>query len=177
MAKNGDAPALSRRREMPLATARRLPMLGGMMLLRFCLGLVLGAGVAVAAPDAKPAAPKPAPVVPAKKVAPPDKIEGVKLTRAQGGFLGMAIKNNNFVLTFFDAEQHKTAPDVSLATVRWPVKYQPGDERTVLNPGSDGVSLTSARIVRAPHNFKVYLSLFVAGNDDPVESYVFDYRD
>jgi hypothetical protein len=131
----------------------------------------------MAASAATPMPPAEAPAAPAKKVVPPDKIEGTTLTRAKGGFLGFTIKDNNFVLTFFDADKHKTAPDVALATVRWPVKYQPGDEHAVLNPAPDGVSFTSPRVVRAPHNFKVYLSLFVANSDDAVESYVFDYRD
>lgn len=107
----------------------------------------------------------------------PPKIEGVTIARPNGSFLGLAIKENNFVLTFYDEHKEKMAPDVARAAVRWPVKYQPNDERTVLNPGDDGFSLTSPRTVRPPHNFKVFLLLFVAGNDDPVESYNLDYRD
>lgn len=105
-----------------------------------------------------------------KKEGPPP-IEGVEISRPNGAFLGLNIVNGRFVLTFYTAEKEKTAPDVARASLRWQVKYQPSDERVVLNPADDGVSLTSGKVIRPPHNFRVYIALFVEGNDDPVETH------
>lgn len=103
-------------------------------------------------------------------------VAGVAIARPGGGFLGLEIVNNNYVLSFYTADKEKTAPDVTRATMRWPVKYQPTDERTVLNPGSDGTSLTSPKVVRPPHNFRVFIALFVEGNESAVETYSVDVR-
>ena len=56
------------------------------------------------------------------------------------------------------------------------MKYKLGDERTVLNPNSDGTALTSGTFVRPPLVFKLYLALFAEGSDDAVENYVIDFR-
>jgi hypothetical protein len=110
------------------------------------------------------------------KKAPP-KIDGAAIERAKGGYLGLKVVGNNFVLSFYDREKAPIAADVARATLRWPVKYQPSDERTVLNPAADGKSLTSGKTVKPPFLFKVYLSLFVEGNDQAVENYVVDYHE
>ena len=89
----------------------------------------------------------------------------------------MEVANNNFVLSFYNAKKKKIAPDVTRAAMRWPVKYQPNDERTVLNPAADGTSLSSGKTVRPPHLFKVFISLFVDDKEAPVESYTVDYRE
>lgn len=102
-------------------------------------------------------------------------IAGLEIPRPTGGFLGLQILNGNFVLSFYDAERKPTSVDVARASLRWPVKYQPNDERVVLNPGSDGVSLTSPKVIRPPHNFRLYLALFVEGNDDPVETHTVQF--
>lgn len=129
---------------------------------------VLGSAVMVAtAPTAKPAA---------DQKAEEPQISGVEIPRPNGAFLGLEIVNNNFVLTFYNAKKEKVAPDVTRATMRWPVKYQPTDERTVLNPGGDGTSLTSPKVVRPPHNFRVFIALFVEGTDSAVETYSIDVR-
>src|SRR5688572_20268399 len=94
------------------------------------------------------AAEKTKPAAPAEKPAEENKIAGVTIPRPTGEFLGLEISNNNFVLTFYDAKKKKKPIDVVRATLRWPVRYQPNDERLVLNPGSDGTSLTSARVIR-----------------------------
>ncbi|ACB74989.1 hypothetical protein [Opitutus terrae] len=123
--------------------------------------------LAAAAPAGKPAA---------DKTAEEPQIAGVEIPRPNGAFLGLEIVRNNFVLSFYDANKEKVAPDVARATMRWPVKYQPTDERTVLNPGGDGTSLTSPKVVRPPHNFRVFIALFVEGNDSAVETYSVDVR-
>jgi len=112
-----------------------------------------------------------------KKEEPMGHVDGMELTRPGGGFLGLEIKNSNFVLSFYNAKRKKIAPDVTRATMRWPVKYQPTDERTVLNAGGDGTSLTSGKTVKPPHSFKVFMALFVEGNDTAVETYNLDYRE
>src|SRR5262249_51909325 len=137
----------------------------------------MGSDSASSAPKAPPASAQKKDAADAKKKEEPPKIDGLTIPRANGTFLGIEIKNNNFVLSFYDAKKKKVAPDLPRATLRWPVKYQPTDERTVLNPGSDGFSLTSPKGIRAPHTFKLYVSLFAEGKDDAAESYVVDYHD
>jgi hypothetical protein len=156
------------------------------------LGMVLAAAVSPgfgqsapraggpAAPAAKaPAAPgragaKAAPDMPKKQEEP--KIDGITIPRANGTFLGLQVVNGNFVLTFYDKEKKQAAVDADRATVRWPVKYQPADERTVLNPGTPN-TLTSAKLVRPPLNFRVYLALFRDGATDALESFVVEYSE
>lgn len=134
------------------------------------LAMILGAGGVSAATAGKPVANSEAAKPEEKEIA------GVTIPRPNGAFLGLEIVSNNFVLSFYDGEKEKIPPDVARATMRWPVKYQPTDERTVLNPGSDGTSLTSAKVVRPPHNFRVFIALFVEGSDSAVETYSVDVR-
>lgn len=130
-----------------------------------------------AAPRAGPGAtPAKTPAAAEKKQEEVPKIDGQTIPRPNGTFLGLQVVNGNFVLTFYDKEKKKTKVDAARATLRWPVRYQPTDERTVLNPGAAS-TLTSAKGVRPPLNFKVYLSLFVEGSETATESYVVDYRD
>ncbi len=131
------------------------------------LALAVG-GVRIAGAPVKPAVPKVAEPMPT--------IDGITIARP-AGFLGLKISDNHFVLTFYDAKLKKIAPDVARAALRWPVSYQKADERTVLNPSGDGVSLSSLRNVRPPHNFKVFLSLFAEGGEQAVENYVVDFHD
>lgn len=121
------------------------------------------AGLAVATAATKPAA--------AGEKAAVNVIEGVTIARPSGGFLGLQITSGKFVLSFYDAEKTKVAPDVPRAILRWPVQYQPQDERTMLTAGGDGTSLTSVKTVRPPHNFKVFISLFAEGGETAVETY------
>jgi hypothetical protein len=124
-----------------------------------------------AAPPAKKAAPKGATTeeTPA--------IKGIEIPRAKGGFLGIQVVNNSWVLSFYDADKNPIPADVSKASLRWPVKYQKSDERVMLNPSADGKTLTSPRTVRPPHDFRLYILLFVEGQEDPVENYQIDFHD
>lgn len=135
-----------------------------------CIILSFAVWVAVGATAAKVVKPTPSDEAEGK-------IDGLVIPRAKGGFLGLKIVRSNFVLSFYDAKKKPVEVDVTRAAIRWPVKYQPQDEHTVLNPSSDKRALVSARTVRPPYNFKVYLSLFVEGNDHAVESYTLDYHD
>jgi hypothetical protein len=141
-------------------------------LIGICLLALAVGGVRLAGAPAKPAA---KPAAPQAEVPAPT-IEGITIERPNG-FLGLNISDNHFVLTFYDAKRQKTAPDVARAALRWPVPYQKADERTVLNPSGDGVSLSSLRNVRPPHTFKVFLSLFAENGEEALENYVVDYHD
>lgn len=123
---------------------------------------------APAKPDAKKAPAK-------KKEEPPATVDGLAIPRAEGGFLGLQVVNGNFALTFYDAKKKKIPPDVTRAVLHWPSKYQQLDERTVLNPTGPN-SLGSEKVVRPPLTFKLFISLYVEGKEDSVESYTIDYH-
>jgi hypothetical protein len=110
-----------------------------------------------------------------KKDEAPAKIEGMEIARSSKGFLGLQVADGNFKLSFYNAEKKSEAPNVVRAVLRWTPSYKPGNEIYVLGAG-DGKSLTVAKTVRPPYNFKLFVSLFVEGNESPVESYVVDFR-
>ena len=149
----------------------------------FALGLlastVLSLGQAPGAPpplSVAAAAKIPAKKPEAKKPDPVPTIEGITLERGSR-FLGIAVVDGNFRLSFYDEKKNPVAPDVSHAALRWPVKYQPMEERTVLNPAADGLSLTSPKIVRPPLIFKLYIALAnPAGSEIQGETFVVDFR-
>lgn len=123
---------------------------------------------------AKPAASKS--TTTKKKVEP--KIEGMTVSRGDHGYLGVAVKGGVFVVSFYDKDKKPVAVDVSGAALRWPVHYQPNDERTYLTPSSEGKALTSDRVVKPPYSFKLYITLLKASDDGqqtPVETYIIDF--
>jgi hypothetical protein len=106
-------------------------------------------------------------------------IPGIVIPRANGGYLGLTLENNNFKLSFYDAKKNPAKVDVARATARWPVHYKTTDERTVLNPTPDGLTLISNKFVRPPYVFKLYLSLLGEGGEGAettAETYVIDFR-
>jgi len=104
------------------------------------------------------------------------KIDGLTIPRAQG-FLGLKLVDSHFVLSFYDAKKKPVTPDAARATLRWPVRYQPADERTVLNPSGDGLTFTSVKFVKPPHRFKLFMSLYAENGDQPLESFVIDFAE
>ena len=110
----------------------------------------------------------------AKKDELPPKIEGMEIVRGAKGFLGLQVVDGNFKLSFYDAKRKAMAPDIGRAVLRWTPSYKKGAEVYVLGPG-EGKFLTVARTVRPPYNFKLFVSLFVDGVEDPVESFVVDF--
>lgn len=132
------------------------------------LGLAAVGGPAEAAPRR---------VTPTPTEAPAEaKIPGVTIPRGDK-FLGLAIRNGNFQLSFYDADKKPTEPDVKRAALRWPVVYRLLDEHTLLTPAADGKSLTSSKVVKGPYYFKVYLTLLPSGTDDETgESFVVDFK-
>ena len=102
------------------------------------------------------------------------KIEGIEIARGTG-FLGIQLVNGTFKLSFYDAKKKPVAPDVTRASLRWKVKYQPNPETTVLN--QDGNALTSAKAVKPPHNFSLSITLIKGeGDAATTESFTVDFH-
>lgn len=111
-------------------------------------------------------------VAPAPAPAPEPEIPGLVISRPNGGFLSLLVDGNgNFRLAFYDAKKKAAPVDVARARARWSVRYKATDERTVLIPTADGSALTSPLVIRPPYIYRIYLSLFVEGSDEAVESY------
>jgi hypothetical protein len=100
-------------------------------------------------------------------------ISGVPIMRPQGGWLGLELKDNCFVLTFYNAKKKPTPADKTAAVLRWAVHYQPNDERTELTPTSDPAVFTSSYPIKAPHTFNLHITLL--DSSDKVETYDIDY--
>lgn len=148
------------------------------ILLAVLLALGLGAMAAAQTPKKAPAAKSPTEKAGAKKEEP--KIEGVEVLRGERGFLGVQIVNGTFKLNFYDKAKKPTEPDVARAALRWDPKYKVGEERVVLNPTGDGKSLSSPKVIRPPHQFKLYITLIkeaIGEGQSPVsESFVIDFK-
>jgi hypothetical protein len=130
-------------------------------------GLLLSAVTGVAAPSAPPGKDK-------------DKDEmgtvaGTPVERAQGGWLGIELKDNCFRLTFYNEKKKPTPADVSSAVFWWPVRYQPNAERTQLLPTDDPAVFASPYPVKAPHTFILHIVLLKADKPDTSEAYVINY--
>jgi hypothetical protein len=133
---------------------------------------------AVAHAASTPAAPAKAGAK-AKKDEPPPKIKGLEIPRGDKGFLGLEIVNSTFKLTFYGVDRKPTTPDATRAVLHLPVHYQPAEERTVLNAGDDGHSLTSPKVIRPPWNFKLFITLLgtdANGKDTALETQVVDFH-
>jgi hypothetical protein len=102
-------------------------------------------------------------------------IAGTPVKRDQGGWLGIEIKGGTFHLTFYNDKKKPVAADRSSAVFRWPVHYQPNDERTELVPTDDPSVLASAYSVKPPLSFKLHIALLSDSGKDP-EGYILDFR-
>ncbi len=122
---------------------------------------------------------KPAPAKKdAKKTEPEPKIDGLAVARGAAGYLGVKVVDGNFRISFYGADKKPKSVDVSRAALRWPVQYQKADEHVVLQPSDDGKTLTSAKLVRPPFTFKLYITLLkdgAPGEDPAAENYVVDF--
>lgn len=139
--------------------------------------IVLGCAVVVSGADTPSRAPK-SPATPEAKAEAPAKIEGMEIPRGDGRYLGLAIVDGKFRLSFYDAKKKPVAPDASRAALRWDAKYKVGLERIVLMPGEGNV-LTSERFIRPPYNFKLTIVLLgdtSGGNEPAGETYVVDFH-
>jgi hypothetical protein len=100
-------------------------------------------------------------------------IQGIPIKRAAGGWLGLELKDNNFILTFYNDKKKPVAADRPSAVVWWSVHYQPNAERTELTGGGNPSVLASSYFVKEPHDFKLHMTLLETGSTD-VETYVVD---
>ena len=97
---------------------------------------------------------------------------GVNLARAGGGWINVVVENSQLRVSFFDEEKQPAPLAFSRAAAR--IAYTSRDDvRVVLNP--EELTLVSPRVVRPPHVFRVYLSLFADGTAEPTERYSFSY--
>lgn len=136
---------------------------------RFVFALV---ALAVAAPLGLWAKPRPTPTP-----EPEGTISGTAIARPNGGWLGLELQDHTFRLTFYDANKKPVPADVASAVLRWPVRYQPNDERTLLTPTGDPSVLASSYWVRGPLAFKLHITLLAeVKGDAPPESYVIDFH-
>lgn len=111
------------------------------------------------------------------------KIEGITIARPNGTYLGIALENGTFKLSFYDQKKKPARPDVPRAAARWNPNYKTGSERIILNPSADGKALVGHKPVRPPYAFKLYLTLLAPaatpgseGGEQATESYVVDFR-
>ncbi|WP_221030689.1 hypothetical protein [Actomonas aquatica] len=100
-------------------------------------------------------------------------VTGIEASRSNGGFLGLNIEGNALVLRFYDEEKTEIKPDAARATARWSNPQKAGQQRAVLAPS--GNVLRTPAVVRPPHVFIVYLSLFTA-DGEVIESHAFNIR-
>jgi hypothetical protein len=130
----------------------------------------------VAKPQGK-TTPAPAPAAPAATEGEDQEgtIPGVSAKRSVGdGYIGVTIDNAGFKLAFYDAKKKQVPCDVARASARWNPAYKHGDERKMLNPSGDGMTLVSSD-VRPPYNFKLWITLF-SEDDKALETIVVDFR-
>jgi hypothetical protein len=107
---------------------------------------------------------------------PEGEVAGTVVARTGGGWLGVEVKDRTFRLTFYNAKKQPVPADATSVVLRWPVRYQPNDERTELLPTDDPAVLASAYAVKGPLLFKLHITLLVEGKTDAPESYVIDFR-
>jgi len=118
------------------------------------------------------AAPRPTPTPTEEE----GRISGVPVQRTQGGWLGVEVTDRTFKITFYNDKKKPVPADVSSAILRWPVHYQPNDERIQLLPTDDPSVLASPYAVKGPLSFKLRITLLTESKPDSAETYVIDFR-
>jgi hypothetical protein len=139
------------------------------LLMAASIGMVVPLG-AQTMPKPKP---KTAPATPAAEE--PAEITGIEIARKQGGFIGVNVEGIRMVIRFYDAEKKQIPVNVARAAARWNPVTKTGEERTVLNPTADGLTLTSTPVVKPPLVFIAYLTLLDA-EGNALESTPVDLR-
>ncbi len=143
----------------------------------FSLALMLAAAAVVSGAEGTKTKAKAGPAAKAKKEEKPV-IEGITIPRGDG-YLGIRIVDSTFQLSFYNSEKKPVPADVDRAALRWDPKYKVGEERVVLNPSADGKSLVSAKNIRPPYLFKLYMTLVreaAPGRTPLNETIVVDFR-
>jgi hypothetical protein len=103
-------------------------------------------------------------------------ISGIAIARGDA-WIGIEIKDNVFVLTFYNAKKKPVPADATSAVLRWPVHYQPNEERTELLPSGDPAVLSSPYPVKPPHTFILHLVLLFEGKPDASEPYTVNFSE
>ncbi len=101
-------------------------------------------------------------------------VTGIEYARADGGYLGLNVEGNAFVLRFYDEDKIETTPNAVRALARWNQPQKAGTQRAVL--ASTGQALRSPPVARPPYAFIVYLTL-IGPDDQVMESVPFNIRD
>lgn len=91
------------------------------------------------------------------------------------GWMSLSLDNGTFLLAFYDAEKKPIPAPFARATARWSSPLRTSEQRLVLNPSADGLSLVGNKPVRPPYTFKVYL-VGVAQDESVGGSYVIDFK-
>jgi hypothetical protein len=149
---------------------------------RLALLFLLGFGSSLIAQTtpARPAPPPQGAKTPAAKketAKEEPKIEGTKLDRADGTFLGLTLHEGKFKLTFYDKEKKPMPVNALRAVARWPNLHGPGQNRAVLVPAGDHTFLLAPQFVRGPYAFKLFLTLVLSEEPGaPTENYTVDFR-
>lgn len=166
---------------MPLAAVATPPTLPPMKITAMlcCSALTIFALAQATGVVAQPKVADPVKKADAAKKEAPATIEGVEVSRGALGYLGVQIVNGSFKISFYDAKKKPITADVTRALLRWNPKYKSGSDRVVLNLSGDGKSLSSARDIRPPYLFKLFITLLkeaADGDDAAGETFVIDFR-
>jgi hypothetical protein len=141
--------------------------------LALLVALVAAVGLTAQSTPARPASPAQG----ANKAAEAEPvIEGMVLDRPDGSFLGLTLQEGKYKLAFYDRDKMPTRVNVLRGVARWPNLHGPGQNRTVLNPAGDGTYLLGIQFVRAPHSFRLFITLIAAEGVEATESYSVDFR-
>lgn len=150
---------------------------------------------APAQPEQLPSAPRPStPTAPAKKETapaasakkadakkeneketPPPPMEGIVVARGERGYIGIAVVNGTFVIKFYDDKKRAKTPDVAQVALRWEPKNRSIIERTLLTPAGANI-VTSSKVVLAPFNFQLYITMLGDGGAATGENHVITFQ-
>jgi hypothetical protein len=103
-------------------------------------------------------------------------VSGIPVQRPQGGWLGVEVVGRTFRITFYNDKKKPVPADATSVVMRWPVRYQPNDERTELLPTDDTSVMASAYAVKGPLTFKLHITLLTEGKPDATEAYTIDFH-
>lgn len=110
-----------------------------------------------------------------EKEAPPPPMEGIVVARGDKGYIGVAVVNGLFVMKFYDDKKRARTPDVAQVALRWEPKNRSTIERTLLTPAGAN-SLTSSKVVLAPFNFQLYVTMLGEGGAATGENHVITFQ-
>ena len=91
------------------------------------------------------------------------------------GYLSLTLEAGALKISFYDKNKQPIAPDVARAAARWYPKQKYGEERAVLNTGSDGVSLKANKFLQPPFPVQIFITLLSA-EDVGVESHTVMFK-